>query len=144
MINQFEFLISKKSFSNIKKSNFSYQKLIFWYQKIDFLISENGSYFLISGIHFLISEIQIPDIKKNHFLISENTSKILKRRLILWVLLIADNKKFYRINMCMQMVRFYFPFCTCLASRADHFMLVQSTGKLCSLILKKKILKITN
>lgn len=59
----------------------------------------------------------------------------------LWVLLIADNKKFYRINMCMQMVRFYFPFCTCLASRADHFMLVQSTGKLCSLILKKKNFK---
>ena len=64
--------------------------MIFWCQKIDFLISENNR-------HFFISKIQISDIKKSgifwyqkfeflisesDYLISENTSKILKQRLI--------------------------------------------------------------
>ena len=71
-----DFLISENWFFDIRKSNLWYLKMCyifyinnvnFWYQKLYFLISENLTYFLIS---------------ENDFLISENTSKISKRRLI--------------------------------------------------------------
>ena len=59
-----------------------------WYQK-KFLISENNRYYLksrnrISDVIKSFSGIKKIEymISKNHFLISENTSKILKRRLI--------------------------------------------------------------
>lgn len=66
----FEFLISKKFIFLYQKIEFLIlTKMIFWYQKMDQI-------FLYQEFEFLIS--------KNHFLISENTSKILKRHPLLY------------------------------------------------------------